>query len=67
MIISNYNGHKPSNLLGRITRVSGDIVHVQLNNGRFIAFHKSDVMLSNKATEGQEIELMINRLVPVGS
>ena len=67
MIISNYNGRKPSSFLGRITRVSGDIVHVQLSNGRFIAFHKSDVMLSSKAAEGQEVELMINRSAPVES
>lgn len=68
VLISNYNGRKPSSLFGRIIRVSEHVIHVQLNNGRFIAFHKGDVLSADKnAFEGEEIELIVNRSVQVVS
>lgn len=63
-LISNYNGRRPSSLFGKIIRISEHVVHVQLENGRFIAFHKGDVISSDKLTfEGEEVELIVNRSV----
>lgn len=63
LVISNYNGHKPSFLKGRIMRISGDIVHVQLESGRFFSFHKEDALADKMVCEGEELELVVNRSV----
>ena len=67
-IISNYKGHTPSDFKGRITRISGNIVHIQIETGRFIAFNRDSIMFeSSPSMEGEEVEVTINRPVPAST
>lgn len=68
VVASNYKGRGFSQFKGRIIRISGSIIHIQMENGRFIAFNKDCIFSGNEIQiEGEEVEVLVNRQVPASS